>query len=284
MCFLLYARPMMPRNERNLFFSLLLFLARSGEPVLNPLQRWTPAFQAEVRRSRVDLTRDLATAVARHASGPDKACSHLFFFLTFGKNEWASRTQDQAQPSFPFTLLCFFFFFFLLSFFPLSLAVAFAKVMVAMSGIGYYVPRADPAPYTEEDAGGTGDSLSRLCVDWEAAATAPGVRTVCLRTTNKQKKTDKKYLGTWRLMPPPLSFFLSCPSGTGVVLGRDGGAFQQMQWPFYLGVGGRMGSGTQPFPWIHVSDLAEMAVFALEQQSLSGPLNGVAPGLITNSV
>lgn len=77
-------------------------------------------------------------------------------------------------------------------------------------------------------------------------------------------------------LPPP-----------GAVLGRDGGAMKQMLLPFWLGLGGTLGSGRQPFPWIHVSDLAGIIAQALENPAdAPSPtpqvLNGVAPALNTN--
>lgn len=70
-------------------------------------------------------------------------------------------------------------------------------------------------------------------------------------------------------------------------MGKDGGAMKQMLLPFWLGLGGTLGSGRQPFPWIHVSDLAGIIAHALEQPAVaaaSSPqvLNGVAPALNTN--
>lgn len=64
---------------------------------------------------------------------------------------------------------------------------------------------------------------------------------------------------------------------------------KQMLLPFWLGLGGTLGSGRQPFPWIHVSDLAGIIAHALEQPAddaavASSPqvFNGVAPALNTN--
>ncbi|XP_069733152.1 epimerase family protein SDR39U1 isoform X2 [Phaenicophaeus curvirostris] len=72
-------------------------------------------------------------------------------------------------------------------------------------------------------------------------------------------------------------------TGVGVVLGRGGGAISQMIWPFRLGLGGPMGSGLQPFPWIHIQDLAGIVCHALESESLRGILNGVSPSSSTTS-
>lgn len=73
----------------------------------------------------------------------------------------------------------------------------------------------------------------------------------------------------------------------GAVLGRDGGAMKQMLLPFWLGLGGTLGSGRQPFPWIHVSDLAGIIAHALEAPAAAPSpsqqvFNGVAPALNTN--
>lgn len=71
------------------------------------------------------------------------------------------------------------------------------------------------------------------------------------------------------------------------MLGRDGGAMKQMMIPFWLGLGGTLGSGHQPFPWIHVSDLAGIIAHSLESHkeppsTKPDVFNGVAPTLNTN--
>lgn len=70
---------------------------------------------------------------------------------------------------------------------------------------------------------------------------------------------------------------------SGVVLGRDGGAIQNMYIPFFLGVGGRIGSGKQWLPWIHVGDAAGIYAHAIENDHVSGILNGTSPNPVTNS-
>ena len=76
----------------------------------------------------------------------------------------------------------------------------------------------------------------------------------------------------------PISLSLS-----GIALGRDGGAIQQMFWPFFFGTGGRIGSGTQWFPWVHVDDVAGIYTHAVEHENVSGVLNAVAPEAVNNS-
>ncbi|NWH80570.1 D39U1 protein, partial [Piaya cayana] len=120
------------------------------------------------------------------------------------------------------------------------------RAWVLVTGVGYYRP-SPTAEYTEDSSGGDFDFFSRLVSSWEAAALIPGspTRGVVVRS--------------------------------GVVLGRGGGAISQMIWPFRLGLGGPLGSGLQPFPWIHIQDLAGIVCHALESESLRGILNGVSP-------
>lgn len=63
----------------------------------------------------------------------------------------------------------------------------------------------------------------------------------------------------------------------GVILGRTGGMIQQIFLPFYLGFGGPLGNGQQYFPWIHLHDLCRLILFALENDRVTGVINGVAP-------
>ncbi|XP_077413387.1 epimerase family protein SDR39U1 isoform X1 [Vanacampus margaritifer] len=142
---------------------------------------------------------------------------------------------------------------------------------VLVSGVACYKPSLT-AEYTEDSEWTPFDLLSRLVKEWEAAALLPEIMT----NTTKQ------------VVVRP-----------GAVLGRDGGAMKQMLLPFWLGLGGTLGSGRQPFPWIHVSDLAGIIAQSLEPPSPSNAppssepssgalpysrqvLNGVAPALNTN--
>lgn len=127
------------------------------------------------------------------------------------------------------------------------------EVFVTMSGVGYYQPNPFKE-YTEDSPGGDHDFLSRLSRKWEEVGNLPEslkVRRVIVRS--------------------------------GVVLGRDGGMIQQIFLPFFLGVGGRIGSGRQFFPWIHVGDMASIITFAIMNENVTGVLNGVAPEVATNN-
>ena len=68
----------------------------------------------------------------------------------------------------------------------------------------------------------------------------------------------------------------------GLALGRDGGVVNQMMLPFWLGLGGRISTGKQWFPWIHVDDVAGIINHAIENDHVTGVLNGTAPHYITN--
>ena len=67
-----------------------------------------------------------------------------------------------------------------------------------------------------------------------------------------------------------------------LVLSRDGGPLAKMLLPFKLGLGGRLRSGRQWMPWIHLDDLVGLLLFAAEQESIRGPMNSVVPTPITN--
>jgi len=124
------------------------------------------------------------------------------------------------------------------------------EVFVQMSGVGYYPNTFTGKAMNEDGEKGT-DWLSDLAEEWEeAGAGAAGVRRVVIRP--------------------------------GVVLGREGGMIQQIFPPFFLGLGGRMGEGSQPMPWVHVKDVAGIVVHAVKNTQVGGTLNAVSPHIITN--
>lgn len=69
---------------------------------------------------------------------------------------------------------------------------------------------------------------------------------------------------------------------TGVVITKDHGALEKMLLPFRLGVGGPVAGGDQPFPWVHLYDVAHAMMFLLDNESASGPIDVVAPGQVNN--
>lgn len=125
-------------------------------------------------------------------------------------------------------------------------------VLVSASAVGFYGDRGDEV-VREESASGT-DFLSEVCREWEKgtlAASQAGIRVVHVRI--------------------------------GVVLDAEGGALPRMLTPFKLGVGGRVGSGRQYMSWITLEDLVGVMRRAMEDETLRGPVNAVAPGPVTNA-
>ncbi|MFN7923499.1 MAG: TIGR01777 family oxidoreductase [Bryobacteraceae bacterium] len=126
------------------------------------------------------------------------------------------------------------------------------SILISASAVGYYGDRADET-LTEKSKPGTG-FLPEVCVEWETEARAA------------------ERLGLRVAMPR-----------IGIVLGRDGGALDKMLPPFQWGVGGRLGSGKQWMPWIHLDDLCDLFVWLLENDRARGPFNASAPNPVTNA-
>jgi uncharacterized protein (TIGR01777 family) len=127
------------------------------------------------------------------------------------------------------------------------------RVLVSASAVGIY--RDDTAePLDESGPIGRG-FLSEVVQTWEAEArkaeVIEGVRVVIPRI--------------------------------GVVLSRDGGALAKMLTPFKLGVGGRIGDGTQPMPWVHIDDVVASFLWLLDRDDASGIYNVAAPNPIDNA-
>ncbi|MDB4766761.1 DUF1731 domain-containing protein, partial [bacterium] len=69
----------------------------------------------------------------------------------------------------------------------------------------------------------------------------------------------------------------------GIVLGSDGGALEKMIPLFKFGLGGKLGSGQQWFPWIHVEDLVRLAKWSIETSSAEGVYNATSPHPVRNA-
>jgi uncharacterized protein (TIGR01777 family) len=125
---------------------------------------------------------------------------------------------------------------------------------VNASAVGYYGNRGDEV-LDENSAPGSGDYLSDVCRQWEAAARPAadaGIRVALLRF--------------------------------GIILSGQGGALKKMLLPFKLGLGGKIGSGRQYMSWVAIDDVVGAIVHCLETANLQGPVNVVAPRPETNSV
>lgn len=124
------------------------------------------------------------------------------------------------------------------------------KVFISASAVGFYGGRGEEELY--EDSVPGSDFLARVCIDWEKESKEVekfGVRSVQIRTAP--------------------------------VIGA-GGMLSKLL-PFYkLGLGGPLASGNQWFPWIHITDIANIYAFALENENIFGPINACSPQQIRN--
>lgn len=126
-----------------------------------------------------------------------------------------------------------------------------APVFIAASAVGYY---GDTGDRETDETGPPGNTfLSRVCVDWEAAAEpakAAGVRVAHLRT--------------------------------GHVLAKQGDLMKKLVPLVKAGIAGRLGNGRQYMPWITIVDHVAAVRFLLDHD-VSGPVNLVGPRPATNA-
>jgi len=125
------------------------------------------------------------------------------------------------------------------------------RTLICASGVNIYGDRGEEELVEESPVGRSG-FLCSVGVAWEAEAmraTSFGVRVVTIRMA--------------------------------MVLGRKG-ALPLMLPAFWLGLGGRLGSGNQWMPWIHVEDVANLFLHAAREESLAGPVNGLSPFPVRN--
>lgn len=126
------------------------------------------------------------------------------------------------------------------------------SVLLSGSAIGWYGDTGGAA--VDESAPSGSGYLPGLVRDWEAAA-APaqeaGIRVVTMRT--------------------------------GLVLSARGGMLARLLLPFRLGLGARLGPGSQVMSWITLADYQAIVAFLLSHGELSGPVNVTAPNPATNA-
>ena len=126
------------------------------------------------------------------------------------------------------------------------------QALLCAGGVGIYGFDRGDEILTEESEPGSG-FLAEVGRAWEAAADparAAGIRVVNFRQ--------------------------------GLVLSGRGGVLAQMRTPFRLGLGGRVGSGRQWWPWIAVDDLVAGYLAALEGD-LEGPVNLTSPNPVPSA-
>jgi hypothetical protein len=129
------------------------------------------------------------------------------------------------------------------------------KAVVSASAIGWYGPDPqipNPRPFIETDPPAY-DFLGTTCQQWEGAlrpVTELGKRLIILRT--------------------------------GIVLSKEGGAYPEFKKSLPFRVASILGNGKQMISWIHIDDLVRMYLQAIENESLEGVYNAVAPNPVSN--
>jgi len=126
------------------------------------------------------------------------------------------------------------------------------KAFISASATGYYGAVTSEKIFNENDPPGS-DFLGSVCQVWEQSADSYeelGARVIKIRT--------------------------------GIVLTGRGGALEKMLFPVKLVLGSAFGAGNQYIPWIHIDDLCNIYIKAIEDVKMRGVYNAVAPEHITN--
>jgi uncharacterized protein (TIGR01777 family) len=127
------------------------------------------------------------------------------------------------------------------------------KAFISASAIGYYGSVTSETVFNENDPSGN-DFLGNTCRVWEEAAdlfSGIGIRTVKIRTA--------------------------------VVLEKNDSALSKMIAPARFGFLVRTGSGQQYMPWIHIKDLCNIYLKAIEVSAMNDVYNAVAPEHINHN-
>ena len=122
------------------------------------------------------------------------------------------------------------------------------KVFVSSSHVAYYGMK-EGDNVLAEDAPPGDDFLAKLCIDWEKAARASGIRTVTPRI--------------------------------GFVLAKQGGMIAKLVPIYNAYMGGPIGDGRQYHAWIHLADCVRALEHAIEREDCVGAINVTAPDPVT---
>ena len=128
------------------------------------------------------------------------------------------------------------------------------EAVISSSAAGIYGQTTSQTIFTEKDPAAD-DFLGKVCKNWEEKALQfrnLGSRVVCVRTST--------------------------------VLSEKGGALEVLKKPIELNVGAVLGTGDQYFPWIHIDDLVNIYVKAVECVTIDGAYNASAPDFVTNKI
>ena len=123
------------------------------------------------------------------------------------------------------------------------------SLFISASAVGIY---SSNELHTEESTSFSNDFVGEVVKSWEKASEQliPTVRKVIFRI--------------------------------GLILGKDAKTIQNLVPVFKMGLGGEIGSGKQPFPFIHISDVTKAIIWSIENEKSQGIYNLVAPENIDN--
>lgn len=124
------------------------------------------------------------------------------------------------------------------------------RVFISASAVGFYGGANEEQ--TDEKAPPGNDFLANVSKEWESIASEAKCRTVMARF--------------------------------GVVLGNEGGAFPLMETAYRFFLGGKFGNGEQGFSWVHIDDVVGAIRFAIDQDTVSGPMNVTSPRIVSQKI
>ncbi len=126
------------------------------------------------------------------------------------------------------------------------------KAVISASAVGWYGPDVEEKIKFEEDSVASNDYLGSTCQLWEQSIepVAQKARLVKLRI--------------------------------GIVLTTKGAALKEFLNPIKIGIAAILGNGKQMISWIHIDDLCNQFIYAIENNNLSGVYNAVAPNPVSN--
>lgn len=123
-------------------------------------------------------------------------------------------------------------------------------VFISASAVGIY---ATDSLHTEESTALAYDFIGEVVKTWEKTSLQlnPSVRRVVFRL--------------------------------GLVLGKESKTVRKLLPSIKIGLGGKIGTGKQPFPFIHIEDVVRAVIWSIENGNTQGTYNLVAPENIDNN-
>lgn len=126
-------------------------------------------------------------------------------------------------------------------------------VFVMCSAVGFYGNKGSHKLIETSPSGE--DFMSNVCVQWEQSADSirkQGIRSPTIRV--------------------------------GIVMSTQGGALEKINLSYGFRLGAYFSNGQQYMSWIHIDDLCNIFIHALENEKMTGIYNGTAPNPTTNKI